>query len=113
MLTKCDRFWLVNYASNHRPKVIGLYYGCHYQRVNSAPSTSDYYSQLIRSAIGSAKIIPKEQITDLAQEQINRKERIKRVCGEWTKSGWYQENVLPKGNFLISVCVYFKQGTCG
>ena len=88
---------------------MGLYYGCHYQRVNSAPSssTSDYYSQLIRSAIGSAQIIPKEQITDLAQEQINRKERIKRVCGEWVKSGWYQENVLPKGNFPILVfCVY-------
>jgi len=78
--------------------VIGLYYGCHYQRVNSAPSSSnsDYYSQLIRSAIGSAQIIPKEQITDLAHEQINRKERIKRVCSEWVKSGWYQENVLPK-----------------
>ena len=40
----------------------------------------DYYAQLIRSAIGSDKVLTQPKIEDFEQEYRDRMARVKRVC---------------------------------
>ena len=61
--------------------VIALYYGrVHFYRTyNTQPastsSNSDYYAQLIRSAIGPGRVMPKEEISNLEEESGSLKLR--------------------------------------
>ena len=52
----------------------------------SGPATikhfDDYYAQLIRSAIGSDKVLTQPKIEDFEQEYRERMARVKRVCKE-------------------------------
>ena len=43
--------------------------------------------------------LERDVVSDPEVEYKERIDRVKSVCDEWNKSGWYKDNILPEGGY--------------
>ena len=46
--------------------------------------------------------LERDVVSDPEVEYKERIDRVKSVCDEWNKSGWYKDNILPEGRYFTT-----------